>query len=238
MSNSTQEQHVFTEQQMLEIMGINNESVFREEDVRRDPRTGRIVMGPDGPDDQLNVTFSTEAVFSKLETFLAKGVPKYVDMDFITIIPPGQAHSNVVHRPVTDFDMWRFGVEFDAFKKGKSEALIGTPLSLWGYLSPSQIKELETRGIRTIEQVAALSDGTQGIQSLQTLKVKAQQYLETAKDSTAAGALQAQLDERDASHKAELAAMQEQINQLIGLAQAGSEGKAAEKSKAANKKGD
>jgi hypothetical protein len=73
--------------------GINR---FAEEETRgiRDPRTGRLMKHTDyGDDVGLNVKFTVESVFSKRETYFAAGVPKYVDMDFITITVPGMRYT-------------------------------------------------------------------------------------------------------------------------------------------------
>jgi len=180
----------------------------------RDPLTGRITRSTDGSDDLLNVRFTTEAVFNKLLTHRAGGVPKYTDMDFVTISAPGQERNTLIHTPVTDYHQWRFPHEWAAFKQGKDVQVGGTPLARWPLMMPSQIKELDGLGIHTVEQVAALPDGNASqFRGFYTLKAKAKQFLEATDRSDKESALEAQLATRDA----EMASMREQLQQLSKL---------------------
>lgn len=215
-----------TADEMLAILGQSDYQQYKDTTEIRNPATGRIVAGSiDGADDQLNVRFTTEAVFNKLLTFRAGGVPKYSDMDFITISTPGD-NKLVVHSPVTDYHQWRFPVEYANFKKGQSDILTGTPISLWPLMTPSQIREFENAGIRTIEQVANLSDAhATKFAGFYRLKTQAVQFLEQAKDTAAQGKLQAEFEAREAANKAEMNAMREQMDQMMKLLQAQTEKK-------------
>ena len=118
MSNETPQEKTLTFEQMNQIMfGDRFEDTERE--VVRDPITGRIKAGPDGSDTQLLVTFTAQPVYSKFESAKAGG-PKYVDMDFITILVPGDKLTTV-HRPVTDYDQWRFKDEWANYQKGEDQ---------------------------------------------------------------------------------------------------------------------
>jgi hypothetical protein len=199
------------------IANMGHVNRFEHDETRgvRDPRTGRFMQHADyGEDTKLNVQFSTEPVFSKKETYLA-GVSKYVDMDFITITVPGN-RDLIVHRPVTEFDIWRFPHEHAAFKRGQEAAVIGTPLDMWPGLQPSQIAELKHQGIRTVEQLATLSDSVSGtLRGFYAMKHKAQQFLDDAKDKNAAAIVRAQMDEQDARHKADIKAMEDRFAAML-----------------------
>ena len=191
---------------------------------------GRIIGGNgfDGADDQLTVTFSTEATFNKLLTYRAGGVPKYSDQDFITITTPGD-NKLVVHTPVTEYHIWRFPIEHAHFKKGQGELVTGMPIALWPYLSPSQIRELNNASVRTVEQIAGLSDSNAGaFAGFYSLKAKAKEFLSLAEDKAAQGKLQAELDQRDHAHKNEIAALKEQMEQMFQLMQSQAEAKKSE----------
>jgi hypothetical protein len=85
-------------------------------------------------------------------------------------------------------------------------------------MTPSQIREFDNMGIRTIEQIANLSDShAQKFAGFYSLKVKAQQFLEQAKDTAAQGRLQAEFESREAANKAEMGAMREQMDQMMKL---------------------
>jgi hypothetical protein len=200
----------------IATQGIVNRFEHDEQRGIRDPRTGRFVQHADyGEDTKLNVQFSTEPVFSKKETYLAGGVAKYVDMDFITITVPGN-RDLVIHTPVTDFYQWRFPHEYEAFKRGKEASIVGTPLDLWPAMQPSQIAELKHQGIRTVEQLASLSDSASGVlRGFYALKHKAQQFLDDAKDKNAAAVVRAQMEEQEARHKAELKAVEDRVAAML-----------------------
>lgn len=187
-------------------MGVG--SRFSEDGVVRDHRTQRILGGDkaDGSDVALNVSFSLEPVFSKLATWQNGGLPTYADMEFVTVSAPGQRET-LIHTQATDYYQWRFPAEYKAFKDGQQAAVTGTPLSIWPYLKPSDVKALEHQGVRTVEQLASLSDSVKGMQSL---KARAKEFLAAAKDTAKAGVLQDELAQRDA----QLAAMQQQLDDL------------------------
>lgn len=188
-------------------MGVG--SRHNDDGIVRDHRTQRIVGGDkaDGSDAALNVTFSLEPVFSKLATWQNGGLPTYVDMEFVTVVAPGQRET-LIHTQATDWYQWRFPSEYKAFKDGQQAAVTGTPLSIWPYLKPADVKNLEHQGIRTVEQLASLSDSVPGMQSL---KVRAKEFLAAAKDTAKAGVLQDELAQRDA----QLAAMQQRLDSLM-----------------------
>jgi hypothetical protein len=198
--------------------GINR---FAEEETRgvRDPRTGRLMKHTDyGDDTGLNVKFTVESVFSKRETYFAGGVPKYIDMDFITITIPGN-RDLIVHAPVTDFYEWRFPLEYAQFKQGQSAVVMGTPLDLWPAMQPAQIAELKHHGIRTVEQLADLSDSSSGVlRGFYAWKHKAKQFLEDAKDKNSTAVVRAQMEEQEARHKAELKAMEDRFAAMLAQA--------------------
>lgn len=212
-------------------MGYGNR--FESDETRgiRDPRTGRFTSHSDyGEDTKLNVHFTTQPVLSKKETYLAGGVPKYVDMDFITITVPGNRDLEI-HTPVTDFYEWRFPLEYEAFKRGQAAAVIGTPLDMWPALQPSQVAELKHQGIRTVEQLASLSDSVSGsLRGFYAMKHKAQQFLDDSKDKNAAAVVRAQMDEQDARHKADIKAMEDRFEAMLAAAMAGKEPKKAKPS--------
>ena len=201
----------------------------------RDPRTGRFMQHQDiGEDTKLNVKFSAEPVFSKRETYYAGGVPKYVDMDFITITIPGN-RDLIVHTPVSDFYIWRFPHEYEAYKRGQEASVVGTPLQMWPGLQPSQVAELKHQGIRTVEQLATLSDTSSGVlRGFYAMKHKAQQFLDDTKDKNAAAVVRAQMDEQAERHKAEMRALEDRMAAMLAEALAAKDSKKAKPSEGGN----
>ncbi|MBX4884085.1 hypothetical protein HJA90_10880 [Rhizobium bangladeshense] len=124
-----------------------------------------------------------------------EGRPIFKDEEFITIFIAGDKHTEV-QRVATAHDKERFSDAYKRFKEGAAarEQLTGTPLSQWSYLKPSQIKELESINIYSVEQLAALSDtAKQKIgMGANELVSAAQAFLVTSKDASAASAFAAE----------------------------------------------
>ena len=126
------------------------------------------------------------------------GRPIYKDTDYIQIMTPGNKDSIVI-RPVTEIDRNRFPEHYRKYKaREDQEAIEGTLLSEWPAVTRGQVAELQYLNIRTVEQLANVSDAnSQNVMGIQILRQKAQNYLETSERQAAAdtiAALQARLD--------------------------------------------
>lgn len=213
-----------TQAQIDRIVAVAQQSMgnrFEEDEKRglRDPQTGRFKSHLDlGADDKLNVQFSTERVLNKTATYDAGGVNQYTAMDFVTITIPGN-RDLTVHAPVTDYYQWRFPVEFDAFKRGQNSEVKGTPLEKWAALNEGQIAELKHQGIRTVEQVATLSDSVSGVmRGFYALKFKAQAFLEDGKQGASDALVVKQLAQQETRHAAEMQALKAEMAAMLAEA--------------------
>lgn len=216
MTTEKQGAEALTPDEMLAVFGITEGEAYQDNNGEvRNPATGRIISGGDGADDALNVTFSVQPVLDKLATYRA-GHNVYKDLEFVTIVVPGKR--DVHHSPVTEYYKWRFPVDYANFKRGQAAIQTGTPLAMWPLITPSQAKELEHLGVMTVEQVASMSDSmAPQFMGFYALKTKAQQFLANTKDSAATASLQAELDARDAQHKSQMAAMQQQMAEMLAV---------------------
>jgi cell division protein FtsB len=119
-------------------------------------------------------------------------------------------------RYVTPAEMWHR--EYQQFKAGNTEAIIGTPLDELPFLTQAKRAELKALNIHTAEALAQL-DGT-FLQRLgmggRALKDQAQAYIDHAKET----ALETRLAAENANLKDQMEAMQEQIAQLMSGATA------------------
>ncbi|MBX5217877.1 hypothetical protein HJC06_10610 [Rhizobium sp. NLR9b] len=157
-------------------------------------------------------SFSLEPVE---QTFLTEkeGRPIFADKEFVRIFIAGDKHTEV-YREVTENDKLRFSDAYRRFKDGAAarEQLVGTPLSQWPYLKPSQIKELEAINIYTVEQMAALSDTAKQKLGMgaNELVAAARGYLATAENSSAASAFAAENERL----KGEVERLNDQMKQM------------------------
>lgn len=131
------------------------------------------------------VEFYTEAVQNNFKS-AQEGRPIYEDHVFVRIQTPGDTRTTI-NRKATDQDKSRFPKSWAAFEQGLEEVTEGTPLAQWPAVSTSQVKELQHVHVRTVEQLAALSDAS--IQKMgpgyQRLRSDAQHWLETATNNAA-----------------------------------------------------
>ena len=157
------------------------------------------------------VRFYLEAVENKLkswggtrvrpdgteEVVEGAGRPIYDEVEFIEVRVPGDK-TNIVQRPVRPEDKRQYAAAYAAWKAGDKEQLTGTPLAVWPGATRAQVAELLHFGIRTVEQLAQLSDGNmQNVGPIRALRQRAQDYLTAAEGMAPLETLRSQVAERD-----------------------------------------
>ena len=78
------------------------------------------------------------------------------DREYVKIIIP--ASKDHVDRQVTPDDIQRWPERYAAFKKGQEMPVEGFPLSRWEAIGPTEVKNLNSFGIKTVQQLASISD--------------------------------------------------------------------------------
>lgn len=137
-------------------------------------------------DDTLLVKFFKHPKLNQTRS-AEEGRPIYEDTDYIQIMQPGNKDSIII-RPAMEMDKQRFAEHFRRYEVRQDEEYVeGTLLDDWPGITRAQCEELKYLNIRTVEQLAAVSDSNaQGIMGIQALKAKAAKFLETAEsDATA-----------------------------------------------------
>jgi hypothetical protein len=175
------------------------------------------------------------------------GRPIFDECIFVEVIAPGsqgsapvfeveRTYADVVSLPPYRSDHYaRYIDQIEAFKQNTtSVALSGTPLSEWPQVSRTMAASLKASGIFTVEALADLSDsrltvvGPDG----RTWRTKAQTWLASAKDSSVATALAAELEltkqgrARSDALAADLSARLEAAERALAALQTPSEGAA------------
>ena len=179
-------------------------------------------------DSQLVVRFYKRPVEIKDET-IAQGRPIFKEMDFITIMTPGD-QLNIIDTIAEERHKRRFPLHWADYqnKTANQEGYIGTPLSEWPLLTMSQSEELKGLKFYTVEAVANCNDqqlqriGMIAGMSPYAFRDKAKAFLEVASKSAEVSKREEELEqlkEENAKIKAEtdakLAAMQEQMTALL-----------------------
>lgn len=165
-------------------------------------------------DDRLMIKFELFPHPNEIKS-LEAGHPVYDDKEYITIIVPGDKTS-IVHRPVWAQDKERFSRQYAQFKQGQEQTVVGLPLKLWGGMTLGQAKEFEYFNVKTVEQLAEMSDGNGiSIQGFNGLKARARDYIAQTKEQQPLLELRAENEKKDA----ELAALTQSFAELSGQVQ-------------------
>ncbi len=119
------------------------------------------------------------------------------DVEFVSIMVPGDKQ-NQIHRPVRPTDKQRFAKQYAGWKAGEKEQISGTPLIEWPGITRSQVAEMAHLGVRSVEQLAGLSDANaQNFGPIMALRQKARDYVEQAKGNAPLAQMRAELEKRD-----------------------------------------
>lgn len=109
---------------------------------------------------------------------------------------------------------------YEAWKSGDEVPLTGTPLAAWSGVSPEQAEILKIRDIRTVEDVAQMTDRHMekiGIPEIRRVRDMAKAWLDS-KDNRKLETEMADKDER-------IALLEQQISEMMAMLQPGEEPK-------------
>ena len=141
-----------------------------------------------------------------------EGRPIFKEVEHIKIMQPGNKES-IILRPVTEIDKNRFRKQYENWKAGHKELVEGTPLEQWPAVTRAQVEELKFFNVRTVEQLADMSDAhAQKFMGVNTLRRLAREYIKKGK----AGAMSTQMIEALKAKDNQIAALQEALNSLQG----------------------
>lgn len=163
------------------------------------------------PDAAMLVSFETRSLPDP-EASAKAGTPKFRDVDYVKIRASGDKLSEVHRAWGRESDVKRFGRQYEHWKKTGSEDGPGWHLSQWPGITRSQVEELRFAGIKTVEQLAAMSDSNaQSMGAILAIRQKARDALERAKGEAPVHQMRAELAKRDN----QIEVLQRQMKQLM-----------------------
>jgi hypothetical protein len=140
----------------------------------------------------------------------AEGREIIEDVEVIYIRTPGSRDE--ITNLVSDDHRARFRTLYDAWKTRREAPVTGTPLEQWPRATTSMIDDMRTFGIRTVEELANISDAAvMANMGWRDLRTQAQAWLASAKDSAEA----ARLAMANQHLQDQISAMQAQIDALM-----------------------
>lgn len=142
----------------------------------------------------------------------AAGRPIHRQLEYIIIQTPGD-RNNIPDKPVTDEHRKRYAQEYAAFKLGREKEMVGTPLASLPGFDVTRVDELAYFGVRTVEDLAGVSDGNaQGMgNGILKERQRATEFLEAASGRAPMTELQRERDEL----AEKLESLQSQVSQLL-----------------------
>jgi hypothetical protein len=134
-------------------------------------------------DKQLLVKFFYKTRPDSVET-QRQGRPIFKEVEYVDIKVPGDRGTSVC-RPARPADKQRFSAHYEAFKSRVEAPVTGTPLAEWALIPRSAVEQLAFANVKTVEQLATLSDSYAGqMQGGHNYKAKAKAYLERTANDT------------------------------------------------------
>lgn len=166
--------------------------------------------GEENKDDKkLVVAFYIRPVLNEFKS-KEEGRKIFDPIEYIHIITPGQRDD--VNTEVTDQYRTRFVERYERWKAKVAEPTSGQPLTEVPWLSVTQVAELQSLNIKTLEQLADLPDViTQKFMGGYEMRTKAQRYVKAGQDAAPELILEGKLKERDE----QIAELQTQVAALI-----------------------
>lgn len=157
-----------------------------------------------GKEGKMPVFFHTVQVKNKFRSQQA-GRPIFEEQVFITKIVPGGGLT--IDRKIRETDKEEYPREWAHWENKKQNLVIGTPLDAWPALSETQKAEFKALNIFTVDQFAALPDGTgQKIMGFSELRTQARAFIMAGRSTEVA--------DRMAKQDAEMAELKAQIAEL------------------------
>lgn len=151
------------------------------------------------------------------EASIREGRPIFRSVEYIEKRTPGDK-TNVIDRPASEADKREFAQAYAAWKAGAEKQMSGTPLAMWPPIAAEQVLELQHFGVRTVEELAGMSDAVMGnIGPLRTLREQAKAWLQAAAGHAPISQLQAKLEEKDGEMRALRQQMEEMKTALAKL---------------------
>lgn len=149
----------------------------------------------------------------------AAGKNVYSDADWIEVRIPGNK-DEIRDRPVRlPQDKLAFPKQWEAYQQGLSAPASGTPLTLIPGYSGPQLHDYASYGVKTAEQLVAVSDSDgQSFMDFNRAKKRAQEYLDRQAGAAPTEHLHAELEKRDKQLEDQGALIKQMQEQLAVLA--------------------
>lgn len=184
------------------------------------------MLAQEAPTGAAHVRFYIRPVVDS-EATQAAGRTIHKDATYVEISTPGDKTS-VVDRALREDDKRRFPKEWMAFEANRSqEGASGTLLSAWGAISPAIVEDYRVLKVKTVEQLAALSDANVASLGMlgRTHRQMARDFIEASKSNAPLLRMQEELKQERAQRASLEQALKDQGDRLEAFIARGTDAK-------------
>lgn len=163
------------------------------------------------PAEGLSIRIYPGLIPDKAKT-LENGYPTSMEVPFIQVRIPGDS-SFERNGPITEEEKQLYPRHWKRYQENQStEGIVGNVLEEWTPMPRSMVDSYKHFGVRTVEQIASLSDvNARAVPQGAQWRDKAKAWLEAAKAAAPLG----QLEAKNRDLEAKMAAMQKQLDEAM-----------------------
>lgn len=160
-------------------------------------------------EDERNVAarFYDKAV--KTDKVAANGMPIFKNVTYVEIRLKDNS-TEVFNQPATEEKIKRFPREYALYKMAKEKIKDGTPLEQFAFLTAAEIETCKSRGLFTVEDLAALSKEKVQFLGLENEHNLAQKFVENAQNNK----MVAQMAAKEKEYQRQIADLEDKVRNL------------------------
>ena len=137
------------------------------------------------------------------------GMPIFEDVTYIEIRIKDNS-TEVFNQPATEEKIRRFPREYALYKLAKEKKKDGTPLEQFAFLTVAEIETCQSRGVFTVEDLAALDNEKVKFLGLQNENELAKKFMQNAKDNN----IVAKMAAKEKEYLRQIADLKDQVQSL------------------------
>lgn len=160
-------------------------------------------------EDERNVAarFYDKAV--KTDKVAANGMPIFKNITYVEIRLKDNS-TEVFNQPATEEKIKRFPREYALYKMAKEKIKDGTPLEQFAFLTAAEIETCKSRGLFTVEDLAALSKEKVQFLGLENEHNLAQKFVENAQNNK----MVAEMAAKEKEYQRQIADLEDKVRNL------------------------
>ncbi len=137
------------------------------------------------------------------------GLPVFKNVTYVEIRLKDN-NTEVYNQPATEEKIKRFPREYALYQLAKEKVKSGTPLEQFAFLTAAEIETCKSRGLFTVEDLAALDAGKVQTLCLQNENALAKKFVQNARDNN----LLAQMTAKEKEYQRKITDLEDKVRNL------------------------